>query len=114
MQDKKLKFPCPCGGKIKWIREKIIQEGVDCGILDIEKCEKCGEEYLPDWSMEVVEKRLSDAGLWGTERKEIKFWKAGKTVVLRLPTELSKKLGLINVKKAYVYQEGQNKLIIDY
>ncbi len=111
---KKIKFPCPCGGKIKWIKERVIQEGIDCGILDVEKCEKCGEEYLPEDSMKVVEDKLSKAGLWGVERKEVKFWKVGKTVVLRLPTEFSKKFGLLNIKKGYVYPEGYHKFGIDY
>jgi hypothetical protein len=110
----KINFPCPCGGKINWFKERIIREGIDCGVLDVERCDKCGEEYLPEWSMNVVENKLSDAGLWGVERKEIKFWKSGNAVVLRLPAELSRKLGLINIKKGYAYQEGQHKIAIDF
>jgi hypothetical protein len=111
---KKISFPCPCGGKIDWIKKNVVQEGVDCGDLDVEICNKCGEEYLPDWSMEVVETKLRDAGLFGVERKEIKFWKNGNSVLVRFPTEFSKKLGLNNIKKGYVYREGDHKLVIDF
>lgn len=110
----KINYPCPCGGKLKWKRESVIRDGIDCGILDIEYCEKCGEEYLPDESMRIVEEKLKQHGLWGIKRKEIKFWKSGNTIVIRLPTEMSRELKLDNIKKGYVYPEGERKLAIDY
>lgn len=111
---RKIRFPCPCGGKIRWIKERVIQEGVDCGTLDVEVCDKCGNKYFPDWSMEIVERRLKEAGLWGVERKEIQFWKSGKSVIIRLPTKLTHKLGLNNVKRGYIYQEGERKFVVEY
>ena len=110
----KINYPCPCGGKLKWKRERIIRDGIDCGTLDIEYCEKCGEEYLPDESMKAVEEKLKQHGLWGFKRKEVKFWKSGNTVVIRIPTEIYKELKLDNIKKGYVYPEGERKLAIDY
>ncbi len=110
----KLNYPCPCGGKIKWKKEHIIQEGIDCGILDVEYCEKCGEQYLPEESMLIVEQKLKDAGLWGVEKKEIKFWKTGNSIVIRLPSQFVKKLRLESIKRGFLYQEGNNKLAIEY
>jgi muramoyltetrapeptide carboxypeptidase len=111
--NKKLTYPCPCGGKIKWKKEKVIKDGIDCGILDVEICDKCGEEYLPDESMEIVEDKLKQAGLWGVERKEIKFWKSGNSIVTRFPINLVKKLGLDKIKTGFVYREGKHKIAIE-
>lgn len=111
---KKYNYPYPYGGKIKWKKEKVIQEGIDCGTLDVEYCERCGEEYLPDESMEIVENKLKEANLWGVERKEIKFRKTGKAITLRLPVELVKKLNLDTIKKGYIHQEGNRKLMIEF
>ena len=110
----KYDYPCPCGGKLKWKKEKVIQDGIDCGILDIEYCENCGEEYFPDESMQIVENKLKEANLWGVKRKEIKFWKTGKAITLRLPVEMVKELQLDTIKKWYVYQEDNRKLAIEY
>ncbi len=60
----KIEYPCPCGRKIKWKKDRIIIEGVNCGVLDIEYCIKCGEEYFPDEVMEIVEEKLKGKGLW--------------------------------------------------
>ena len=114
MEKLKKNFPCPCGGKIKWIKKKVTKDGVDCGILDVEVCDRCNEEYLPDWSMEIVEDKLKDAGLWGIERNEIKFWKTGNSVSIRFPTKLSKQIGLDKIEKGYVCREGMHRLIIDF
>ncbi|SRR3989338_1799876 len=110
----KINYPCPCGGKLKWKRERFVREGIDCGILDIEYCKNCNEEYLPDESMKVVEGKLKEHNLWGVKRKEVKFWKSGNTVIIRLPTELSKNLDLEKIKKGFVYPEGERKISIDY
>ena len=64
--------------------------------------------------MQVVENKLKEANLWGMERKEIKFWKTGKAITMRLPVEIVKKLQLGSIKKGYVYQEGNRKLIIEF
>ncbi|NQU78604.1 hypothetical protein HQ545_02445 [Candidatus Woesearchaeota archaeon] len=111
---KKIAYPCPCGGKVKWKKERVVQDGVDCGILDVEYCDKCGELYLPDESLQVVEKKLKQAGLWGVERKEIKFWKTGNSITIRFPVELVNRLNLTEVKKGYVYPEGEHKLTIEF
>jgi|SRR3989338_60466 len=110
----KISYPCPCGGKLKWKRERVIKDGIDCGILDVEYCANCGEEYLPDESMRIVEEKLKARNLWGTKRKEVKFWKSGNTVVIRLPTGMSKELKLDNIKRGHVYPEGERKLTIEY
>ena len=110
----KLNFPCPCGGHIKWRKEKVIQDGIDCGIIEVEVCEKCSEVYLPEESMRIVEKKLKEAGLWGTERKQVKLWKSGNSVTIRLPTSLTKELHLNSIKTATIHQEGKNKLAIEF
>ncbi|MBW2975425.1 hypothetical protein KY366_06920 [Candidatus Woesearchaeota archaeon] len=110
----KIRFPCPCGGKIRWTKEKVIQSGVDCGVLDVEICDRCGNMYLPDDSMKSVEKKLKERGLWGTKRREVKFWKSGNSVTVRFPTDMTHELGLDRVKKGFAYQDGENKLTIEY
>lgn len=104
-------FPCPCGGKIKWKKERVIQEGVDCGMLDIEYCEQCGEEYFPEESLAIIETKLKENGLWGVSRREVKFWRSAGSVIIRLPKEFAKK---IKSPKGFLYQEGEHKLAIEY
>lgn len=108
----KLSYPCPCGGTLKWKKKKIIEDGIDCGILNVEYCEKCGEVYLPDESLEIVENKLKEHNLWGMQRKEIKFWKSGNAVVIRIPSEMSKDLQ--KVKRGHLYKEGKRKLAIEF
>ncbi len=109
----KIQYPCPCGGKIEWKKDKVVIEGVDCGILDVEYCPKCKEEYLPEESMIIVEKKLKEAGLWGIKRKEATLWKSGSSVLLRIPKEIADSLNLKPSEKVAIHTEGKNKLVID-
>ncbi len=108
----KINYPCPCGGILKWKKERIIEDKIDCGILNVEYCEKCGEVYLSDESLSIVENKLKENNLWGMQRKEIKFWKSGNAVVIRIPKEFSKDLQ--RVKAGHLYKEGEHKLSIEY
>ena len=109
----KLEYPCPCGGKVQWKKEKVTVEGVDCGILDVEICSSCGEQYFPEQTMEVVQNTLKKEGLWGVQRKEISLWKSGNSVLLRLPKEFTELLHLKPDQKVRVYNEGKKRLVID-
>ncbi len=113
MKQTKEKIPCPCGGFVEWKKERVVQDGIDCGVLDVEICNKCFTKYLPDTSMGIVEDKLKKEGLWGVERKEIKLWKTGNAITIRLPANVVKKLELANVGKGYLHHEGKHKLIIE-
>jgi len=106
-------YPCPCGGKVKWRKRKVVIDGVDCGILAVEYCNKCGSEYFPEESMEIIEKKMKEEGLWGVERKEVSFWKSGGTVVVRIPAKIAHSLHLKANTKATLYPENKNKLVIE-
>ena len=109
----KIKYPCPCGGQIEWKKNKVIMQGIECGILDVEVCPKCGEQYLPEETMTIVEKKLKEAGHWGVKRKEVNLWKSGSSVLLRIPKDIAESLNLRPDEKVTIYPEGKKKLIID-
>ncbi len=106
-------IPCPCGGRLKTRKEKVVQDSIDCGILAVELCSRCGTRYLPEESILVVEEKLKKAGLWGVPRREIKLWKTGNAVTIRIPTSIVQNLHLSEIDKGYLYQEGPHKLVIE-
>lgn len=109
----KPEYPCPCGGKVKWKKDKVIVEGVECGILDVEYCASCGEEYFPEETMEIVEKKLKAKGLWGVQPRKVNLWRSGKSVVLRIPKELTDELDLKPNEEVTIYAEGKNKIVVN-
>lgn len=110
MKDKRL---CLCGGKIEWKTDKVFVESINCGVFDVEYCTKCNEEYLPEDSMKIVEKKLKEAGLWGVQRKEVNLWKSDNSVLVRILKDIADKLKLKPDEKIILYPEGNNKLIIE-
>ena len=109
----KLEFPCPCGGKVKWVEKEVRIEGINCGTLDIEFCETCGSEYLPEESMRIVQQKLKEKGLWGVEHRAVSFWKSGNSVVLRVPKKIADVLHLKPAMRAFIHPEGKNKLVVE-
>ena len=91
----------------------VVIEGMNLGVLDIEYCPRCGEEYFPEETMEVVERKLKEHGLWGVQRKEATLWKSGGSVILRIPKDIAEQLNLKPDEKVSLYVEGKKKLIVD-
>ncbi len=110
---KKIAYPCPCGGEIEWKKEKVMVDGVDCGVLDVESCQACGEEYFPEETMQIVEQKLKEKGLWGIQRKEARLWRSGNSVLVRIPKDIAHQLNLKPDEKVSLYAEGKKKIIID-
>jgi hypothetical protein len=110
---KKINYPCPCGGKIQWKKDEVVVEGITCGVLDVEYCMACGEEYFPEETMEIVEQKLKEQGLWGIQRKEATLWKSGNSVLVRIPKDIAEALNLKPDEKVKLYIEGKKKLVID-
>jgi hypothetical protein len=106
-------YPCPCGGTTIMQKKNVELRGIDMGVLDIVYCKKCGSEYYPEESMRIIEQKLKAAGLWGTEKSKVTFWKSGNTVVLRIPVKLANALNIKANMKASLYQEGKDKLVIE-
>lgn len=105
------KIPCPCGGTLQLKKDRVIQDGIDGGILEVEVCTKCETQYLPEESMLIVEEKLKKAGLWGVERKEIKLWKTGNTFTVRFPTSIVQNADI--PEKGYIYREGRSRFVIE-
>jgi len=98
---------------VEWKKDSIIVEGVECGVLDVEYCSKCGEEYFPEETMEIVEQKLKENGLWGVQRKEATLWRSGSSVLLRIPKDITQQLNLKPDEKVSIYREGKRRLVID-
>lgn len=109
----KQEYPCPCGGKVDWKKDKVIVEGVECGILDVEYCAFCGEEYFPEETMEIVEKKLKAKGLWGVQPRKVNLWQSGKSVVLRIPKDMADELDLKPNEEVTIYVEGKKKIVVN-
>ena len=109
----KINYPCPCGGTIQWKKDRVLVEKIDCGILDVEQCPKCNEQYFPEETMKIVEQKLREHGLWGIKRKDVTFWQSGSSVLLRIPKDIAEQLSLKPNEKATMYAEGNKKIVVE-
>jgi YgiT-type zinc finger domain-containing protein len=105
---------CPACGKGK-LRKKRVEEsmfGVSLGEFPAESCPNCGETFLDDAAMAVLEKRAKAAGIWGLGKK-MKVVKSGNSLVLRIPTDVAKFMKLKAGKEVFLHPEGDDRLVVD-
>lgn len=92
------------------IREQMF--GVDLGLYHGYRCSNCGETYLDERQMDVLEERAKAAGVWGLGKK-LKIVKSGNSLVLRIPADLAKFMHLKVGKEVFVRPEGQDCLVVE-
>ncbi len=110
--EKVLPYKCRCGGVLKKSQTAVEFFGVDFGIRDCEVCTRCGSEFLADETLVEVEAEVKKRKLFGLE-KQAQVTKSGNSLVIRIPPDLAKFLGLHYKDLVRLYPEGKSRLAIE-
>jgi len=105
---------CPVCGKGNLRRGVIDEEmfGLSLGRYQAEICEACGESFLDTSAIEKIEKKAKELGIRGLAKK-VTVRRSGNSLVVRIPSELVKFVGLKEGVEALLHPEGKNKLIVE-
>jgi YgiT-type zinc finger domain-containing protein len=105
---------CPVCGKGTLNPATIHEEmfGVELGNYPGERCSNCGETFLASDSMDAVEARAKELGLWGLASK-VKVARSGNSLVVRIPAPLAQYLKLKKGQEVMVSPERENRLVLE-
>lgn len=105
---------CPVCEKGNLIKKKIDEEmfGIHLGKFPAEVCDVCGESFVDEEVMKKIEERAKELGIWGLSKK-LKVVKSGNSLVVRIPAEIAKFLGISAGNDITLYPEGKKKLVFE-
>lgn len=86
--------------------------GVSLGEFTGETCGACGETFLDEEAMAELEQRARAAGVWGLGKKA-RVVRSGNSLVIRIPTDLAKRLKLKAGTEVFVHPEGDDRIVVD-
>lgn len=86
--------------------------GVDLGTYTAQVCPACGESFVDPATMDRIESRAKEMGLWGLAKK-VTIARSGNSLVVRIPAELAKFLKLKGGEDALVRPEGREKIVVE-
>ena len=86
--------------------------GVELGSYPGEHCSNCGETFLTSHSMDAVEERARELGIWGLASK-VKVARSGNSLVVRIPAPLARYLRLKKGQEVMVSPEKENRLVLE-
>ena len=105
---------CPvCGRGV--LRQKRVKEtmfGVDLGTYDAEVCNDCGEVFFTAQSVDAIEVRARELGLWGIASK-VKVARSGNSLVVRIPSPLARYLKIRSGQEVLVAPDKKHTLVLD-
>lgn len=107
-----VKCPVCEKGTLRKGKVKETMFGIELGKFDAEVCSHCKETFFDERTMEEVEERAKEKGIWGLSKK-IKVVRSGNSLSIRIPAELARFLGLKEGKGVVIRPEGKGKIIVD-
>lgn len=86
--------------------------GVSLGTYDGEVCDNCGETFLSSKSMDQLETRAKELGLWGLASK-VKVVRSGNSLVVRIPAPLARYLKIKGGQEVLVAPDKERRLVLE-
>ncbi len=86
--------------------------GVSLGTYEAEVCDACGESFVDGKTMDEIEAKAKEMGLWGLAKK-VTLRKSGNSLVVSIPADLARFLGLKEGKDALLRPETRRKLVLE-
>lgn len=102
-----------CGGKTSAKNVEHKEFGVSLGTFRAEVCEKCGETYFDEKTVERIQQKSKDIGLFGLAKKA-KVAKIGNSIAIRVPKEIADFLKLKKGEEVLMFPEGKQGLHIEF
>ena len=96
--------------KTKEIEEKMFN--IYIGKYQAEVCTYCGESFVDEDTMNQIEKRAKDLGIWNLSKKT-RVSKSGNSLVVTIPKNIAKFMDIEKGKDILIHPDGKSKLVIE-
>ncbi len=105
---------CPvCGrGSLRAKRAREEMFGITLGSYNAEVCDHCGEVFFTADSVDQIQARAKELGLWGIASK-VKVARSGNSLVVRIPSPLARYLKLRSGQEVLVAPDQKHRLILE-
>ncbi|MEX2017030.1 MAG: YgiT-type zinc finger protein [Candidatus Pacearchaeota archaeon] len=100
-----------CGGKLGEKTVEYMVYGKSIGKFTALVCNSCGEQWFSEETSKKIQAKEKKLKLFGLSR-ETKISYSGNSLIIRIPKELAKFMGLKKEMGVIIYPEDKNKISI--
>lgn len=86
--------------------------GVRYGEYAGEVCDRCGEDFLTQAASDAIEAKAKGLGHWGIAKRS-KVGTSGHSLMVRIPKDVERELGIEKGDAVVVRPEGKNRIVIE-
>ena len=101
-----------CDGKVK---QQIVEHkefGISLGRFKALQCEKCGEVFFESATVDQIQKRSKELGLFGLVKKT-KVARVGNSLAIRIPKDIAEFIHLKKEEEVKIIPQGPKELRIE-
>ncbi|MBS3124477.1 AbrB/MazE/SpoVT family DNA-binding domain-containing protein [Candidatus Woesearchaeota archaeon] len=102
-----------CNGTVQ---EKIVEYkefGVPLGRFPAKVCNSCGEEFFDSETVDKIQIKSKDKGLFGLAAKKTKVALVGNSLAVRIPKEIAEFVGLRKEGEIRVVPKNKHEIALE-
>ncbi|MFQ5908936.1 MAG: YgiT-type zinc finger protein [Thermoplasmata archaeon] len=105
---------CPVCKKGDLVPGEVKEEmfGVSLGTYPADVCTECGESYVDGETMDAIESKAKELGLWGLAKK-VTVRKSGNSLVVSIPADVARFLHLRGGEDVLLRPEAKRRLVLE-
>ncbi|HLC55459.1 MAG TPA: hypothetical protein VJJ75_02905 [Candidatus Nanoarchaeia archaeon] len=102
-----------CNGLLE---EKIIEHqelGIALGKFKAHICKECGEAYFDSETVDKIQKRSKERGLFGLASKRTRVAQIGNSLAIRIPKDLASFVDLKKEQEVRIIPKSKNEILLE-
>ncbi|MBS3165558.1 AbrB/MazE/SpoVT family DNA-binding domain-containing protein [Candidatus Woesearchaeota archaeon] len=105
---------CPLCEKGTLTKKEVpyLVYGIQLGIFPTNSCNSCGEQWFDEKTSKKIEELEKKKGLFGLAKKS-KISYSGNSLIIRIPEQLAKFMGIKKEDGIILHPEGKNKITVE-
>lgn len=102
-----------CEGMLQGETVEHTEFGISLGKFKASKCAKCGEIFFDSKTVDKIQAKSKELGLFGLASKKSKIAKVGNSLAVRIPKEIAEFTKLKKEKEIRIIPKSQKEIIIE-
>ncbi len=102
-----------CDGSVQ---EKVVEYkelGISLGKFPAKVCNSCGEEFFEGITVDKIQAKSKEKGLFGLAAKKTKVALVGNSLAVRIPKEIAQFVGLHKEEEIQIIPKSQHEILIE-
>tara|TARA_Y100000310_G_C20565846_1_gene755434 strand:- start:83 stop:415 length:333 start_codon:yes stop_codon:yes gene_type:complete len=102
-----------CSGKLEKKKVEYKEYGVSLGKYSALVCQDCGENFFDSKTVDIIQKKSKEKGLFGISAKKTKVAQVGNSLAIRIPKDIALFTNLKKQGEVRIIPKSKTQILVE-